>query len=79
MSARILYKEIIKVCEELGSIETREDGKEIYNPNNPQQKIIGIIDHMILVRTEEGRTKKQEIDLMSSYMVTVKRKFGVSW
>ena len=41
--------------------------------------VIGIVDHFALVRCEEGRTLKQEIDLMSSYMVTLKRKLPLTW
>lgn len=50
-----------------------------YVPNNPKQKIIGIIDHLNLVRSEGGKTQKEEIDLMSSYLVTLKRKYKMSW
>lgn len=58
----------------LGKIENFE-GREIYIPNNPKQLVVGVVDHVALVTTEEGRKLKEEIDLMSSYMVTLKRKF----
>ena len=47
-------------------------------PKHPRQRVIGVIDHMSLIRPEEGRTLKAEIDLTSSFMVTLKRKFYLS-
>jgi len=78
LSSRILYRETMPVIERLGKIE-EIDGRQIYIPNDPEQILVGVIDHMSLIRTEEGRTLKQEIDLMSSYMVTLKRKYRISW
>lgn len=79
LSARILYKETLPILEELGYIEENEEGREYYIPYDSQRKVIGIIDHMSLVRSEDNRNKKAEMDLMSSYMVTIKRKFKMSW
>ena len=79
LSARILYKETIPIMERYGKLISQPDGSEYFVPNNPKTKVIGIIDHCNLVRNEEGRTKKGEIDLMSTYMVTLKRKFKISW
>lgn len=78
LSARILYKEIIDFVEQHGHYE-EIDGKKRFIQDNPQQKIIGLIDHLSLIRPEEGRKLKEEMDLASSYMVTIKRKFFVSW
>ena len=57
-----------------GKTITQPDGTEYFIHNNPK----AIIDHCNLVRSEEGRTKKAEIDLMSTYMVTLKRKYKIS-
>lgn len=78
LSARILYKTTIPLLQKFGTIQESEN-REVFIPNNSKQKIIGVIDHGSLVRPEEGRNLKQEIDLMSSYMVTLKRKYYVSW
>jgi sRNA-binding regulator protein Hfq len=40
--------------------------------------MIGVLDHFSLVRCENGRTLKAEIDEISSYMVTLKRKLPLS-
>ena len=79
LSARILYKETLPILEDLGYIDINEEGREFYVQNDPRRKVIGIIDHLSLARAEDGRTKKAEMDLMSSYMVTIKRKFKMSW
>lgn len=79
LSARILYKETLPILEDLGEIDINNDGKEYYIPNNPTRKVIGIVDHMSLIRAEDGRKKKEEMDLTSSYMATIKRKFKMSW
>lgn len=78
LSARILYKETLPILEKLGYVDINDEGKEFYIPNDPSRKVIGIIDHMSLIRAEDGRKKKEEIDLTSSYMVTIKRKFKMS-
>lgn len=74
LNARILYSETMNILEKFGT--KTETG---YTPNNPNQKIIGIIDHGLLMRPETGRTQKEEIDLASSYIVTLKRKYNMSW
>ena len=74
LNARTLYSETMNVLENFGT--KSESG---YIPNNSDQKIIGIIDHLNLVRPETGKTQKEEIDLISSYIVTLKRKYNMSW
>ena len=63
--------------ERFGTIEEIEGGKQ-YIPNNTKQKMIGVIDHMSLVHATEGRKLKEEMDLVSSYMVSLKRRFMIS-
>lgn len=67
----------MRINEKLGTVE-QVGTKEVYVPKHPKQKVIGVIDHMSLIRPEEGRTLKAEIDLTSSFMVTLKRKFYLS-
>lgn len=74
LNARVFYSEMMKYLEE--HFEKSEDG--FVKPKNPQQQIIGVIDHLNLIRAEAGHTQKEEIDITSSYMVTLKRKFKVS-
>lgn len=78
LNAKVLYREAINFAEQHGSYE-EIDGREKYIPNNPNQKLIGVIDHLNLSQNIDGRTLKEEIDLESSYMVTLKRKYQISW
>lgn len=78
VSANSVYKHTLSFAEKLGSYKQVGNSK-FYIPNNPKQLIIGVLDHFSLIRCEEGRSLKAEIDLMSSYMVTLKRKLPLSW
>lgn len=72
--ARTLYSKISQIFSKLGT----SDENKRFIPNNPKLKVFGFFDHLALVRPEEGRTLKQEIDLFSSYLVTLKRKYPFS-
>ena len=78
VSADVLYARTLKFAEKVGKFE-EIDGRKRYIANNSKQMIIGIIDHFALMNVQAGRTLKQEIDLASSYMVTLKRKLPLSW
>ena len=47
---------------------------EDYIPNNPDQIVGVIIDHCSLIRATQGRSKKEEMDLTSSYSVQLRNK-----
>jgi len=47
-----------------------------YIPNNPNEYIIIIIDHVGLLRKERGFDSKQTIDKMSEYMVRLRNSYG---
>lgn len=78
VSADVLYARTLNFAEKVGKFE-EIDGRKRYIANNSKQIIIGIIDHFALMNVQAGRTLKQEIDLASSYMVTLKRKLPLSW
>lgn len=78
VNASVIYRETLTFAEQYGRFED-VDGKKHYIPNNPNQLIIGVLDHFALMQCAEGRTLKQEIDTASSYMVTLKRKLQMSW
>ena len=77
VNASVVYRETLTFAERYGSFDEIE-GKKRYIPNNPNQLIIGVLDHFALMQCAEGRTLKQEIDVASSYMVTLKRKLQMS-
>lgn len=78
VSANSVYRHTLQFAETIGTF-TQVGNKKIYIPNNPKQLIIGVIDHFALIRCEEGRKLKEEIDTLSAYMVTLKRKLPLSW
>lgn len=78
LSASVLYSRTKRVFESLGKVEEVEN-KFRFFPNNPDLKVFGVIDHMSLIQPKEGRTLKAEMDLTSSYMVTLKRIYPLSW
>lgn len=78
VSASTLYKETLSFAGTIGKFE-EHNGRKIFIPNNSKALIIGVLDHFALVRCENGRSLKGEIDEMSSYMVTLKRKLPLSW
>lgn len=77
-NAKTIYRETLTFAEKYGVFEER-NGRKIYKPNNDKQLLIGAIDHGLLLQPSEGRTIKEELDLTSSYMVTLKNKIGISW
>ena len=49
-----------------------------YHPKNPKKIILVVIDHMGLLRSAKGRTKKQEIDLACEYLLNLRNTCGIS-
>ena len=56
---------------ERGKFEELESRK-IYIPDNPDLIHVVMIDHMSLLRPSDGRKLKEEIDLTSAYLVTLR-------
>ena len=49
-----------------------------YIQSNPDRIIGVLIDHMSLIRASSGRSKKEEMDLISSYSVQLRNKCRIS-
>jgi len=60
-------------AESEGTFEERGNS-EFYTPNNPEQIRLVIMDHIGLMRRSKGRSKKEEIDLASSYLLWFRNK-----
>lgn len=61
----------------------RENGKEesaqvfdYYVPNNPNEYVLIITDHVSLLSTERGGSLKEAIDTFSTYMVTLRNRYN---
>lgn len=78
VNSSVVYRETLLFAEKHGVFEDI-DGKKVFIPEKKDQLIIGVLDHFALEQSAEGRSLKQEIDLTSSYMVTLKRKIHMSW
>jgi replicative DNA helicase len=83
-----VYNTMKKYAENHGTIKTKpinigtEKTPNVINvfdeyiPDNPNEYIIIIIDHVGLLRTERGYDTKQNIDKMSEYMVELRNNFS---
>ena len=69
-SGRVVTKTI-----PIGGGETREIFDK-YIPNNPNEFIIILVDHVGLLRRERGFSAKENIDKCSEYMVELRNHFG---
>lgn len=63
----------------------RDNGKEesaqvfdYYVPNNPNEYVLIITDHVSLLSTERGGSLKEAIDTFSTYMVTLRNRYNYS-
>ena len=77
LTADRMYSHLLKELEKYGQFEETESRK-IYKSNNKNQIILVVIDHIALMRKDKGRTKKEEIDLASNYLVTLRNRCGIS-
>lgn len=77
LNADKMYAYLIGELSKYGRFEESETRK-VYIPNNPKQTILVILDHIILLRKSKGRTKKEEIDLASNYLITLRNRCGIS-
>lgn len=71
-NADYIYKCIMEELKSRGTFEKIENRRTVYTPNNPDLIHIVMIDHMSLLRPSNGRSTKGEIDLASSYLVTLR-------
>lgn len=77
LSAGSLYTILMKELEKCGHFEDT-GGRKIYHPDNENLVHLVVIDHLSLVRRSEGRTLKEEMDLISSYLVTLRNMCKIS-
>ena len=77
INANTVYAILKTRLEKLGNFKETEN-RLIYTPNNPNLIYNVIIDHISLLRPQPGHTLKQEMDLLSSYLVTLREKCKIS-
>lgn len=80
LTSKSFYNTTLNFLSEYGEFKESEDGRrKIYIEKDPEQLIEVIIDHIGLVRPSDGRSSKEEMDLVSSYMVTLRERCHVSF
>lgn len=77
LNAKKLYHSLVPILQSKGILD-RQGDREVYLPNNPEQIIIVAVDHMSIVTSSDGRTLKQEMDLVSQYLLSLRNKYGIS-
>ena len=77
LNADSMYAILMKELQERGTFK-ETDTRKIYIPDNPDLIHIVMIDHCGLLLPTKGRTLKQEIDLTSHYLVTLRNMCNIS-
>lgn len=76
-SANTVYAILKERLKAIGRFE-ETDTRLVYIPNNPNLIYNVIIDHIGLITPSKNNKLKDEIDLLSSYLVTLREKCGIS-
>lgn len=77
VSANSIYSHLLKELEERGTFK-ETDKRKIYIPNNPDLLHIVITDHLARVFPAQGATIKQEMDLTSKYLYSLKNRCNIT-
>lgn len=86
-----VYQEVKKYMEEHGTVHRRPqkvkddfgNTKEVqvfdwYEPNDPDEFVIVLFDHLSLIQTERGMTLKQSADKLSEYFVILRNRYNIT-
>lgn len=76
-SAKTVYALLKQRLEKIGRFVETET-RLTYIPNNPNLVYNVVIDHVSLITPSENRKLKEEIDILSSYLVTLREKCKIS-
>ena len=76
-TANSLYSNILKELNSRGHFEETEKRK-IYYPDDPDLVHLVIVDHLARIFVSPGNTLKQEMDLASKYLYSLKNRCGIS-
>ena len=78
VTAKGLYAIVKDWTKEFGTYKVLEEKeeytKEEYIPNNPQQYLLVVVDHIKLLSVSAGHTAKQEIDLACDFLIHFRNK-----
>ena len=80
LTSSFFYSKVKGLLEENGKFYLSPDGRRtLYTKNDPEQIVIVVVDHLNLTTPMQGRSKKEEIDLVSKYAVTLRNQCSVSF
>lgn len=76
---KIIYENItVEYKDEFGKTQTKEIQKvKEYIPDNPNEWVFNIVDHVGLLTPEKGTSLKDAIESLSSKEITLRNNFGV--
>lgn len=69
------HKKTIIIPDKVTGIETEKEVFDYYKPNDPNEYVIAITDHISLCETERGLTLKQCMDKWSEYGIILRNKY----
>ena len=73
-----LYKYIKSYAESHGKIHEINEFDKVYEPNDPNEVVVPIIDHMGLTKRERNMDKKEAIEKLSEYAQGWRELYGYS-
>ena len=86
-----IWKAVKNYCEDNGTVYRKEvpikdesgnphmvQAFDKYVPNNPSQYVFALVDTVNLIDLERGFNKKQSIDKMSEYAISLRNRYNVS-
>lgn len=81
-----ISKSLVDHCKKVGvqketitNIKGFESKSYTYTPNNPNLIQLCVIDHIALMKSEQGFSKKENIDKMSEYAIGLRNRYGMSF
>lgn len=80
LSSDSFYAEMMKLHQSLGTFtKSTDNNRTIFMPYDPNIIVDVVIDHLLLVSPQKGRTKKEEMDRISTYCVRFRELCGTSF
>jgi hypothetical protein len=74
-----IYNDIVRFMESKGTYRQVDDYNRVYVPNNDNDIVFHVTDHVGLISAETGATSdKQILDKHSSYMVRARDRYGIT-
>lgn len=76
-SANSIYSHLLKELEQRGKFK-EDDKRKVYIPDDPDLVHVVVVDHLARIFAADGRTLKQEMDLASKYLYSLKNRCNIS-